>query len=291
MIPKRSSITAEVTALIRALESQLPKDDRLFCDPFAQEFLGFPVKNLFYLFSNPVVYPRVSALMEPILPGVLASVVGRTHYIDEVLLKAVESGIQQVVLLGAGFDCRAYRLESLKTVRVFEVDHPSTQQRKRDVLTKVLGTLPDHATFVSIDFEREQLSEKMKEAGLSDQLPTFFVWEGVCEYLTEAAVDATLQFMTAAAPEGSQLAFTYKHIERSKAVSKADMMTFSQKFVGEPCTFTLNPGTVSNFLAERSLKLQEDVSGFDFLSRYFKPRDRNLIVNQIDHAVLATCHG
>lgn len=288
MKTNRSSTTAEVTALIRALESRLPNGARLFEDPFAREFLGYPFRTLLSLFASPLLYPKVPALLDPVLPGVLASVVGRTHYIDEVLIRAVHAGIQQVVLLGAGFDCRAYRLPELKTVRIFEVDHPDTQKRKRMLLTKVLGELPANVAFVSIDFERDELSRQLMEAGLSNELPTFFVWEGVCEYLTSEAVDTTLRFVATEVPTGSQIAFTYKYLEESDSVSKTNRMLFLQRFVGEPATFTLDPKTVHQFLMERSLKLEEDVSGPELFSRYFEPRGRKLIVNQVDHAVLAT---
>ena len=112
--------------------------------------------------------------------------------IDEELVRALNGGTRQVVILGAGFDCRAYRIAGIEQERVFELDHPATQQAKRHCLTRLLGAMPDHVELVGIDFNRQSLDERLPAAGLVATSPTLWIWEGVTNYLTAAAVDGTL---------------------------------------------------------------------------------------------------
>ena len=138
------------------------------------------------------------------------SAIARTRFIDDSLLDAVRAGVAQVVILGAGFDCRAYRLPSLAQATVFEVDHPATQHAKRACLSRCLDELPGHVRFVDIDFNAQRLDARLVQVGLSANVPTFWIWEGVTNYLTDEAVSDTLNSIRQVAPH-SQLVFTYIH--------------------------------------------------------------------------------
>src|SRR5207253_7458590 len=140
----RASRTAEQNALFRALESALPARKRLFNDPLARSFITWPLSLVARLGVMPGLREMVPWLIDSRWPGVRSSVVARTRLIDDALAAALDNGIEQLVILGAGFDSRAYRMSRLRALDVFEVDHPDTQAAKQGVLKRVFSTLPTH---------------------------------------------------------------------------------------------------------------------------------------------------
>ena len=127
------SRTATVVTLWRATESVRAATTRLFEDPFAAAFLGWRFRWALYLSRLPVIGAGVPwSLIDGHWSGARGTVVVRTRYIDDLLGAALRRGVDQVVILGAGFDCRAYRIQGIERSRVFEVDHPMTQAKKKD---------------------------------------------------------------------------------------------------------------------------------------------------------------
>src|SRR5262249_7883176 len=120
----------------------------------------------------------------------------RTRFLDERLQNAVSAGATQVVILGAGYDSRAYRMKQLlNAIRVFEVDFGPTQEYKKLRLQEILGCLPANVTYVPIDFTRENLPNVLAKAGYRSDRKTIFLWEGVTYYIPEEAVRSTLRFV------------------------------------------------------------------------------------------------
>ena len=206
----RSSRTAEHNALFRALEASAPDSERLFIDPLARSFLTWPLSIVGQLAAAPGGGRLARTVIDRRWPGVRSSVVARTRLIDETLSAFDPDQFGQLVILGAGSDSRPYRLPCLEKVPVFEVDHPDTQLAKRVALTRSLEVLPGNVTFIASDFNLGQLGSDMEAAGFRHWLPTMFLWEGVSNYLSEDAVDATLRWCGKAAPSSSLL-FTYIH--------------------------------------------------------------------------------
>src|SRR6184192_1545286 len=274
----RASRTAEQNALFRALESALPARQRLFNDPLARSFLTWPLSLVARLGVMPGLREMVPWLIDSRWPGVRSSVVARTRLIDDALATSLGGRIDQLVILGAGFDSRAYRLPCLHGATVFEVDHPDTQTAKRKVLEYILSVPPKHVRFVAIDFDRQNLESVMAAAGYRESARTFILWEGVTNYLTEAAVDTTLRWCARAAP-GSRLLFTYVH---------RDVLTNPRAFVGterlfatlakarEQLTFGIEPSELRAFLAKRGLDLERDVGAAEYRQRYFKEAARRM---------------
>ncbi len=138
-----------------------------------------------------------------------ASVTLRSRYTEDELSKALARGVRQYVILGAGLDSFAYRRRDLAgVVRVFEVDHPATQQWKQTRLRELQIELPPNLTFIPINFEKQTLAEALRAGDYRPQEPAFFSWLGVTGYLTEEAIFKTLQEVAAAAP-GSEIVFGY----------------------------------------------------------------------------------
>src|SRR5947209_7597693 len=127
------------------------------------------------------------ALIDGHWSGARGTVVVRTRYIDDLLSAALRHGVDQVVILGAGFDCRAYRIQGIERTRVFEVDHPLTQGKKQDVLRRRLGALPPHVAMLALDFNTHTLDTVLPGAGYRREAQTFFMCEGVTHYLSAGA--------------------------------------------------------------------------------------------------------
>jgi methyltransferase (TIGR00027 family) len=260
-------------ALFRALEFTLPAGQRLFEDRLASAFLP-PHLRLVALFSRiRWAGDLIRAYIDREWPGARTSAVARTKFIDDAAEATLRSGVAQVVILGAGFDARAYRIPSMARAVVFEVDHPSTSARKRQVLKTLLGSLPRHVRFVPIDFTAEVLSDVMTAAGYDPSSRTLFIWEGVTNYLTEAAVDGTLRWCASAAVASTVL-FTYVHrqvLDSPEAFEGTKKLFATLSAAGERWTFGLDPSGLRAFLAERGLMLAGDVRASECRARYFGP--------------------
>ena len=130
----------------------------------------------------------------------------RTRFFDERLQRALVRGAAQVVILGAGYDSRAYRMRQLlKDVRVFEVDYGPTQEYKKRRVQEIFGCLPPHVSYVPIDFTRDKLGDVLVKAGYRSDRMTFFLWEGVTYYIPEEAIRSTLRFVATESASGSAI--------------------------------------------------------------------------------------
>src|SRR5262249_14676130 len=157
-----------------------------------------------------------------------------------------------VVILGAGFDCRAFRLERLREARVFEVDHPITQEWKKTVILRRLGRFPQHVTLVPLDFATGTLDAVMPAAGYRAEARTFFVCEGVTHYLSARDVDVLFRWVARSAAAGSRMVFTYLHrgmFDGSVRFPGADKSLAAVRRAGEPYTFGFDPVDLPRYLA------------------------------------------
>jgi methyltransferase (TIGR00027 family) len=271
------SHTATLVALYRAIESSRPVPARLFEDRFAPAFLGPRARWALRLSRLPVVGAALPwALVDGHWSGPRGTVAVRTRYIDDALGDALRAGVDQVVILGAGFDCRAYRMPGIDRARVFEVDHPATQARKREIITRRLGTLPPHVTLVPVDLATQALDAVMPGAGYRGDARTFFICEGLTHYLPPAVVDAVFRFVARPAG-GSQMVFTYIHramLDGSVRFEGAANTLATVQRAGEPYTFGWDPAELPEYLAKRNLRLIEDVGAEAYRARYLLPRGR-----------------
>jgi methyltransferase (TIGR00027 family) len=221
-------------------------------------------------------------------PEALGSVVMmiiRTRFIEERLEQAIRDGVPQVVILGAGFDTRAYRLtELLKTARVFEVDQPSTQEYKKRRIRETGIEVPPNLTYVSIDFRHDKLGEVLAAAGYDSARKTFFICEGVTMYLPEAAVEETLRWVAAQAP-GSTIIFDFVGAmviqflanvpwDKLPEAAKQGVQRLQRLEAGEPWIFGL-PNDEREFLSKLGLELTEllPIGGQDSMKRYLTRSD------------------
>ena len=141
-------------------------------------------------------------------------IAARTRFAEDALTVAVEHGVRQLVVLGAGLDTYAYRGAMRDRLRILEVFHSATQAWKRQRLAEADIPLPRTLTFAPVDFERETLGEGLAAAGFDPAQRSFFTWLGVVPYLTEKAASATLRFI-GSLPGGAQVVFDYSNLPDS----------------------------------------------------------------------------
>jgi methyltransferase (TIGR00027 family) len=198
----------------------------------------------------------------------------RTRFAEDALAAAVERGVRQLVVLGAGLDTYAYRGTLSHRLRVFEVDHPATQAWKRRRLDEAAIPLPACLTFAPIDFERETLAAGLDAAGFDTAQPTFFTWLGVVPYLTAEAAWSTLGFI-AVLPNGAHVVFDYSdppdsltpemralHAKRAARVAE----------LGEPWLNYFEPDKLRVRLTELGFRTVEDLGPQQIAVRYFPNR-------------------
>lgn len=209
---KGPSRTAHFVALGRAFANAGVSHIPGFHDPTARVFLNAKGKQSLAKIEHAIREGKRSTRLE--MARTMADMIAlRTASIDRAVRAAIAGGATQLVILGAGYDGRAWRLPELAGVKVFEVDHPATQEDKRAHLTELpppAGTVG----FVSIDFERESLGTVLDRAGHDSSSPTCWIWEGVVMYLTRTAMRATLDGIASRSAPGSTLIVNYHTAHR-----------------------------------------------------------------------------
>jgi methyltransferase (TIGR00027 family) len=272
------SRTAMVVALWRARESQRSAASRLFEDDLAQGFLDRRFRVALRVSRVPLVGSLVPwSLIDGHWTGSRGTVAVRTRYIDDALTAALRRGVEQIVILGAGFDGRAYRIPGIDRARVFEVDHPVTQAEKKKAVTRRLGALPPHVEFVPIDFSTQTLDGTMPAAGFRATARTFFICEGVTHYLSDPDVDTLFRYVARSVAAGSEMVFTYIHrtiLDGSATFDGADKTLTTVRRSGEPYTFGFDPARLPEYLAARDFVLIEDVGADEYRARYLAPLGR-----------------
>ena len=274
---ERAKFTAEGVAAWRAAGAR-EKDERVRNPDFlAVKFLG---PKLYLISQFPPLAKLALWRFQKLVPGGYYFQNARTRHIDATLKQCIAAGIEQLVILGAGYDSRPYRfLDLLKEVKVFEVDHPSTQASKKENLIKILGSLPEWVTFVAMDFNTERLDVRLPENGYDATRRTFFVWEGVCMYISPEAVDETLSYVAHHSATGSSIIFDY--IYRSVVEGACDYYGAREASqyvakIGEPYTFGIQEGATEQFLAQRGFELASDLSPQQLENTYLIRQDGKL---------------
>jgi methyltransferase (TIGR00027 family) len=270
------SRTALGTAICRLIEQYQPEDTRLFLDPIVRDFIGKPIE---FMMRFPSMRNLTFNQTEAISKGIFGAQICRTRYIDEVILNEFSKGKKQLVILGAGYDTRAYRLPTIEKIKVFEIDLPSMQNDKKKKLQKYLGGIPANVTFIPIDFDTQTLESVFKGTAFDPSLPTIFIWEGVTQYIIADSVNNTLAFIGKTS-RGNVIVFTYvlKNIieGRSDIPGIKKMMEVVAK--QSPWIFGLEPSSIRKYLSANNLELIADVGKNDYEEKYLRPIGRHLVV-------------
>lgn len=205
--------TALSAALLRAAHLLFDEEPKVFVDELAMPLCGFhdvsALRTTLTALQDEAERIVGTAHAAAALRAVRTAVLVRSRYTEEVVEASLHDGISQYVVLGAGLDSFAYRRRDLADrLRVFEVDHPATQQWKRARLQAMSIPLPSHLTFLPIDFERQALMDALQEGGYQHDERAVFSCLGVSQYLRAEAIQETLAQLASAAP-GSRIIFGY----------------------------------------------------------------------------------
>lgn len=275
---EQASRTAAYMAFVRALESMRTPEEQLCDDPYALLFIPPAMQAVVQLSTVPGLGRLVPRMVDRAWPGTRAAGIARTRLIDAALIEALSADARQVVLLGAGYDSRGYRIPGVDRARVFEVDRSATLAMKKRRLRMRFGALPDHVEYVESDFKLGDLDRAMTAAGFDFEARSFFVWEGVTSYLEPDAGDATLRWVAHAAPRGSRIAFTYLEravLEDPERFGGTGLTNANLRRSGEPWTFGLDPAQLETYLSERGFALLEDMRSVEHYESLTGSRDRH----------------
>jgi methyltransferase (TIGR00027 family) len=258
MKPNEPSRTALNVARQRAAH-QLLDHGSILADPFAMKILGEDEKGVLQ-FANKHASASIGRLF----------IAARSRIAEDALSSAVEKGIRQIVILGAGLDTFALRNpHGALQIRIYEVDHPATQAWKRERLAETQIAVPPSLSFVPVDFERDDVREKLAAAGFRQNLPAFFSWLGVMPYLTEEAIGRTLDYMSLI--QDSEVVFDYME---PPEVSSEDVRQFEAerseqlKKIDERWVSRFEPAAIAAILRSHGFGAIEDISFQEIASRF-----------------------
>lgn len=261
MRPGEPSRTAFGAAAHRAAHQDL-EDGRVFRDPLAWSILGA---------DRDVVLERAREVDRPWLRLFIAV---RHRFAEDGLAAAVERGIRQVVVLGAGLDTFAYR-NPHPGVRVFEVDFPATGEWKAERLLDAGIAVPPDTVFVGCDFERDDFLDRLVAAGFDARSPAYFLWLGVVPYLSFETVNATLGRIGAL--PAAEVVFDYPApMPRLSRDARAMRAAFEQRVaaLGEPLSGPIEPDRVAQVLRDAGFGEIEDLGREEIAARFLGlPRD------------------
>lgn len=250
MEERTASTSAAIIAAHRAMESAKSVNQRICHDPYAEKLIG---ARTTVIGESDIPRQQALDLFRQFVPGFHEYFLARCRYIDDYLAHEISRGLEQLVILGAGYDSRAYRFDSLaEGCRVFEVDHPATQAVKKERLTTVIGTLPEHVTFVPLDLQAGDLEGRMLESGYEPGLRTLFISEGVTMYLEPASVEEMLGFASANQGPGSSFIADVTSLDVVKGLdNRPEAAAWLKKAYdnGEPLRFGINFNTIESFLS------------------------------------------
>ncbi len=273
----RPSATALGAAMLRAAH-QILDDPKIFDDPIALKILGTSGES--WVRSNLERFQKSQYMR--------AFIVLRSRYAEDELAQAIQRGIRQYVILGAGLDTFPYRNPNPPSrLRIYEVDHPATQSWKRRRLQETGIGIPDSLTFAPVDFEKQTLGDGLLQAGFKISEPAFFSLLGVVIYLTRAAAGETFKYV-ASLPRGSEIVFdcgvpdsSLTFYEKYARETRANKMAA----IGEPWLTYFDPELLANDLRQIGFKAIEDFGPEAANERYFKNRGDGLRIAGSGHMI------
>jgi len=256
MKPSEPSRTALMIARQRAAHQVLDHGS-ILNDPFAMKILREDEEDVLQ-FANKHPLASIGRLFTA----------ARSRIAEDALSRAVERGVRQIVILGAGLDTFALR-NPHAGLEIYEVDHPATQAWKLERLAEAQIALPPWLIFVAVDFEREDVGEKLVAAGFQQNAPAFFTWLGVVPYLTENAIGRALDYMSSI--QNSEVVFDYMEppeafSEELRQLEKARAEQLEK--IGERSNTRFEPADIAAILRSHRFSDLEDINFQEIASRF-----------------------
>ncbi len=279
----KSGNTAFGAAAFRLVEQYQPDDKRLFNDPIIKHLTSPAMR---FLLKSKLIRNYFIHLSDKIIPGIVGGQICRTKFIDDKTLEVLNE-VQQILILGAGLDTRAYRLDGINKKNIFEIDLPYIQQIKKKKLLKYFRKLPSMVYYIPIDFNHEKTYNVLAGTSFDFNKPTLVILEAVIQYITSDAVNELFNLISQL-PNNSYLLFTYvlrDVIERKTEVSKK-LMDWTEK-KNSPFIFGINPSELDPFLRKYNLDILEDVGAEFYQENYLNPANRAIMVFECERTNLS----
>jgi methyltransferase (TIGR00027 family) len=292
----RKDGTAQGVAKQRLIESLAKPDKRVIYDPYADKFvLGASIIKL--------MGHKLSVwITKKFAPGFHEHLISRTRFIDDLVKNAAAKGIEQYVILGAGYDLRAHRLNLPTTLKIFEVDQQEVQLRKQSKLPSNIPNL-ENIKYVCVDFNHQSLKKQLLEAGFDESKSAIFTLEGVSQYISKEAVNSTLEEIDDLT-KNTNATFYISYVDSQLKTDptacfgngyphpekKAETVMNLAAKVGEPWISFYSADEMKELLSKYGFTLIEDKTLIDLNSEYFAPIGRKLSDNEIfnlEHSVRA----
>ncbi len=272
------SFTAMFVASARALASTTDAAIHDPGDQIARQLLPRPVRRALSLLERNVAHvPWLPRTLSRLSFDMVDHLALRARAIDHALDAAFARGITQVVILGAGLDTRAYRMQGASQASFFEVDHPDSQSQKRARAGR-LHLLAGSLTYVPLDFDRDSLESELARHGQDAHAPTFWLWEGVVPYLDEAAIRGTLSAIAARSAPGTEVALTYLSKSLPLWRHARHVVTAAMSVIGEPLRSALDSSELESMLGEFGFHVTSDTDTNDWLRDLAHPTARRRLV-------------
>lgn len=292
----RKDGTAQGVAKQRLIESLAKPDKRIIYDPYADKFvLGASIIKL--------MGHKLSVwITKKFAPGFHEHLISRTRFIDDLVKNEAAQGMEQYVILGAGYDLRAHRLNLPTTLKIFEVDQQEVQNRKRSKLPSNVPNL-ENIKYVSVDFNHQSLKKQLLEAGFDESKSAIFTLEGVSQYISKEAVNSTLEELEELT-KNTNATFYISYVDSQLKTDptacfgkgyphpekKAETVMNLAAKVGEPWISFYTAEEINELLSQYGFALIEDKTLIDLNSEYFAPIGRKLSDSEIfnlEHSVRA----
>jgi methyltransferase (TIGR00027 family) len=270
-----------------AIEQYEPPERRLVTDDLALSLLPVGQRVVVHAMRWPLLRRLTIRAGERAVPGSWALIACRKRFIDDKLAEALPD-IEAVVILGAGMDTRGLRLARQSDIPVFEVDLPVNIDRKKAAIDRTLMAVPPSVHLAPADFERDELIETLIRHGYRTDARTFFIWEGVTQYLTEDAVRATLAALQAAAA-GSRMVFTYvrKDFIDGRNTYGAEVLYKRFRQRKQVWKFGIDPDDVARLIGEYGWRLVEQAGPDYYMRNYIEPAGRDLTASDLEWSAYA----
>jgi methyltransferase (TIGR00027 family) len=277
-VEQKPSETAMFAALHRAIAHKDYQDDKFGADYLAEYFL--PPHFQFFIKFKAIRAKTITDLHKA-FPGLHEYMIARTAFFDRVFLRALENQVPQIVLLGAGYDTRAYRYSKVNsTSKIIELDIAPTQNKKRDCLQKARIDIPDRVNLVPIDFNQESIRDVLAKVGYENTKESLFLWEGVTYYLDSGAVAETLEFVSHAI-QNSAIAFDYGVTASAETIDQYGVKEFYQSMQkhhqDESVMFTIADGKAEAYLEQRGLEITRHLDNAEIEREYLVKDDGSWI--------------
>jgi methyltransferase (TIGR00027 family) len=276
-------------ALFRAVETAR-RNDRLFEDRFAIRFLPIAWRAMLHVAETFDATQLIERAIDQRGTGAWSSGVARTRLIDDWICDAAAAGVRQVVLLGAGFDCRAHRLPRLAKIPTFELDRLQLLEEKRKRLGGLVAATHPHLRYVPINFLRDDLGACLSASGFVQSTRTLVLWEGVTNYLDADAVAGVFDLVAKICAPGSRIIFTYVHAGvldgRFEATGLDELFTHLAAS-NESWTFGFRPEELSEYLQRHGLHLIDDLGAAEYRIKVMGARAHGLVGYEFYHVAVA----